>query len=288
MAFRRGRAWGNALGGWRRQGRDGKGRWLPKAGGAFRTANRAGRMAQYRRTYRRGGAPRTRKEGLISAATYGITAINSMRSQGFFINPEVGLSGAGVSFGYGKKVSKKYRGSIAIKVAVTRTDDPVQAAVDKAFDRTVGRDNELYNLARYGVASTPVDGTVLVRSGTTLRVKSGGKAARAARVVPKKRAAQDKAERERAQYRAQRRNEAAANQAAKKNGSPQVNTKKTKNGYHRETTLSNGTKIVNKGQWDDFNKKRNRAEVGLEHNRIRKGQTRRRSSKKGVASTITA
>lgn len=290
----RGRAWGNALGGWRRQGRDGKGRWLPK-GGALRTAARAGRMAQYRRTYRRGGAPRTRREGLTSSAVYGITAINSLRSKGFFINPEVGLSGGGVSVGYGKKIAKNWRGSVSIKFAVTRTNDPVEKLVDGAFDRagktfgkSVGRDSEAHRLIKYGVASTPVDGTVLVRSGSTLRIKSGGKAARAQRKVPKERAAQDKAKKEQAQYRAQRRNEAAANKAASKNGSPKVNTKKGENGYYRETTLSNGTKIVNKGQWDNFGNKRNRAEIGLEHQRIRKQQTRRKSNKKGVASTITA
>lgn len=252
-------------------------------------------MSQYRRTYKRGGTPRTRREGMASAATYGITAMNSLRSQGFFVNPEVGLSGAGVSVGYGKKIAKNWRGSVSIKFAVTRTNDPVEKLVDGAFDRagkafgsSVGKDSEAHRLIKYGVASTPVDGTVLVRSGSTLRLKSGGKAARAQRKIPKERAAQDKAKKEQAQYRAQRRNEAAANRAAKKNGSPQVNTKKGKNGYYRETTLSNGTKIVNKGQWDDFGKKRNNAEVHLEHQRIRKQQTRRRSNKRGVASTITA
>lgn len=289
----RGRAWGNALGGWRRQGRDHKGRWLPKAGGAFRTAHRAGRYGQARRAMRSGGRIGAR-EGAISTAQYAVSAMSSLRQKGFFINPEVGLSGAGVSVGYGRKIAKNWRGSVAIKVSVRRTNDPFQAGVDKAFDKAgetfgkgAGRDSQLYNLAKYGVATTPIDGTVITRSGTTLRMKSGGKAARAERSIPKQRAAQDKAKREQAQYRAQRRKEAAANREAKKNGHPQVNTKKGKNGYYRETTLSNGTKIVNKGQWDDFNKKHNRAEVHMEHRRIR-NKAKKRSNKKGVASTITA
>lgn len=274
-----GRAWGNALGGWRRQGRDSKGRWLPKAGGAFRTAHRAGNLSRARRTMKTGGRVGAR-EGMVSALSYGITATNSLRQKGFFINPEVGLSGAGVSVGYGKKIAKNWRGSVAIKVSVSRTNSPVHEAMDKAFDKagdtfgkSVSRDSELYNLARYGVASTPIDGTVLVRSGTTLRVKSGGKAARAARAVPKKRAAQDKAERERAQYRAERRN--AAREA-----------KKPKD-------IGNGHKVVKKNAWDNYKTTHNNAEIQMEHRRIREKQqkrnkTKRRSNKRGVASTITA
>lgn len=264
---RLGRAWGNALGGWRRQGRDSKGRWLPKAGGAFRTAHRAGNLSRARRALRTGGQTGAR-EGAISALSYGVTATNSLRQRGFFVNPEIGLSGGGVSVGYGKKIAPNWRGSVAIKVSVTRTNDPVQQAVDKAFDSTIGRNNELYNLARYGVASTPVDGAALVRSGTTLRLKSGGKASRAQRAVPKKRAAQDKAKRQQAQYRAERRN------AAKKAKQPK--------------DIGNGHKVVQKNAWDNYKGSHNRAEVHLEHQRIWKSQTRRRSNKKGVARTITA
>lgn len=266
----RGRAWGNALGGWRRQGRDGKGRWLPKFG-RFRTAHRAGRYSQARRAMKTGGR-RGAREGATSSAMYAVAAMNSLRSHGFFINPEIGLSGGGVSVGYGKKIAPNWRGSIAIKVAVRRTNDPVQQAVDKAFDKTVGRDNELYNLARYGVASTPVDGTVLVRSGSTLRVKSGGKAARAERVIPKKRAAQDKARRSQEAYRAERRN--AAKEA-----------KKPKD-------IGNGHKVVRKNSWDNYKSSHNKAEIRMEHQRIRAKQNKRkkstRSKAKGVARTITA
>lgn len=267
-----GRAWGNALGGWRRQGRDSKGRWLPKAGGAFRTAHRAGNLSRARRTMRSGGRVGAR-EGMISALSYGVAATNSLRQKGFFINPEVGLSGAGVSVGYGKKIAPNWRGSVAIKVSVNRTNSPVHEAMDKVFDKagdtfgkSVGRESELYNLARYGVASTPVDGTVLVRSGTTLRVKSGGKAARAQRAIPRKRAAQDKAKREQAQYRAERRN--AAREA-----------KKPKD-------IGNGHKLV-KGQ--KYDKQTHRNEFGTYRTyKKRKSTSKKRSNKKGVASTITA
>lgn len=273
-----GRAWGNALGGWRRQGRDGKGRFLPKAGGTFRTAHRAGQYSRARRTLKTGGR-RGVGEGAISALSYGVTAANSLRQKGFFINPEIGLSGGGVSVGYGKKIAPNWRGSIAIKVSVTRTNDPVQKVMDKAFDKAEGtfgkrvsRDSELYNLARYGVASTPVDGTVLVRSGTTLRLKSGGKAARAQRAIPKKRAAQDKAKKEQAQYRAQRRN------AARESKKPK--------------DIGNGHKVVQKNAWDNYKSSHNKAEVTLEHRRVRAKQAKRkkstRSNKKGVARTITA
>lgn len=263
----RGRAWGNALGGWRRQGRDGKGRWLPKFGG-FRTAHRAGRYSQARRAMKTGGR-RGAREGAASSAMYAVSAMNSLRGQGFFINPEIGLSGGGVSVGYGKKIAGNWRGSVAIKVSVRRTNDPVQQAVDKAFDKTIGRDSELYNLARYGVASTPVDGTVLVRSGTTLRIKSGGKAARAERAVPKKRAAQDKAKKDQKPYRAERRN----------------STKKSQN-------IGNGHKVVKKNAWDNYKSSHSKAEIHMEHRRIRANQKKRKkstkSNKKGVARTITA
>lgn len=285
----RGRAWGNALGGWRSQPRGRGGRFGHKFGSAFRDANRIGKMSQYRRTYK-GGGQRGFKSGAMSAATYAVGASNHLRSKGFFINPEIGLQGGGVSAGYGRDIGGGWRGSIAIKVAVRKDNDPVSMLRDKAFDKTIGRDNELYNLSRYGVASTPIDGMVITRSGASLRAKSGRKAATAERAIPKKRAAQDKAERERKAYRAQRRNEDRNNREAKKHGHPTSKTKKSKSGgYYRETTLSNGTKIVNHGQWDDFSKKHNKAERHLEHNRIRaKKSTRRKSNKKGVASTITA
>lgn len=283
-----GKAWGNALGGWRRQPRGPGGRFGHKFG-SFKRANQLGRMAAYRYTYRN-GAPRGAKAGARTAGKYGLAAVNHLRKQGFFINPEIGLSGAALSTGYRKAIAPKWNASIAIKVSVQRSDGgPIEAMKDQALKKVFGG-GELYNLAKYGVASTPISDTVITRQGTTLRMKSGAKAGNAERKVPKKRAAQDKAAKERKAYRAQRRTEEARNRQAREFGHPTVQTKKSKGGgYYRETTLSNGTKIVNRGQWDDFSKKHNKAERHLEHNRIRaKQSTRKKSNKKGVASTITA
>lgn len=263
----RGRAWGNALGGWRRQGRDGKGRWLPK-GAAFRQAHKVGKMSQYRSTYKRQGGSGGVKSGALAAATYGVGAMNSLRSAGFFINPEIGLAGGGVSAGYGRQIAPGWRGSVAIKVSVRRNNDPVKDYIDKGFKAAGADGGNLHNLVKYGVAQTPIDGTVLVRSGTTIRMKSGGKAARAARAVPAQRAVQDREKKQKAAYRAERRKAA------------------------RGKDIGNGHKVVQKNSWDSYKGSRNRAEIGLEHNRIRNNQNRRktakRSNKKGVASTITA
>lgn len=266
----RGRAWGNALGGWRLQGRGPRGRWLPKGAGIFKvfrgdmkSAHISGRNSAYRASYASGGS-RSTKQGAINAASYAFAAMNNARAKGYFINPEIGLSGVGISVGYGRKISSKYRASVSIKVAVHRTDGgPIAAATDNFVRNSLGAYPGLQSLIQYGVMDTGIQDTVIVRQGDMLRVKSGRRANNARRKNPAYRNQGQNSK----PYRAQRRNKAKTTQ-----------------------DIGNGHKVVKKHKYDQQTHKNDYGtyKTYKQAPQKKRKKSKKRSNTKGVASTITA
>lgn len=268
-----GRAWGNALGGWRLQPRGPRGRFMKKGAGlrsagrsfsaSMRNAHKVGKMAQYRHTLTTGGAVGART-GAVGVASYALAAMNAARQQGYFINPEIGLSGAGISVGYGHKISPKWRASISVKVAVQRTDGgPINAAIDNFVNNSLQGAPAAQSLIKYGVADTGIHDTVIVRQGDKLKLKSGRKANIARRRNPAYRSSADRTARNKKPYRAERRNSSK-----------------------RSADIGNGHKIVKPKRYDTV---RTKNEFGTyTTSRQKAGTTKLRSNKKGVARTITA
>lgn len=286
-----GRAWGNALGGWRLQGRGPRGRWLPKGSSIFkifrsdmRDAHKVGSMAAYRSSMKSGGN-RSARQGAISAANYAFGAMNNARSKGYFINPEIGLSGVGASVGYGRKISPKLRASVSIKVAINRTDGgPIAAAADNFVNNSLQGMPGLQSLIKYGVVDTNIQDTVIVRQGDMLRVKSGRRANVARRRNPAYRAQSDRERRNSPKYRAERRNQAKTTSDIG-NGHRVVKTQ-TVLKDNSAKNIGNGHKLVKVQKYD---KQSHKNEFGTYKTYRQKRQpTKKRSNKKGVASTITA
>lgn len=281
-----GKAWGNALGGWRLQGRTNRGQFMKKgfsaarrAPSAFRAdmkdAHRIGKMSQYRSTYTSGGN-RSMKQNALGAAEYAFSAMNAARKKGYFINPEVGLSGVGVSVGYGRKIAPKYRASVAIKVSISRTDGGILvAATDNFVRNSLGDYPHLQSLIQYGVMDTGMHDTAIVRDGTTLRVKSGRKANVAMRRNPTYRAKMDRNVAAKPTYRAERRTQTKDIGNGHKIVQSTVEPKKAP----KSRNIGNGHKVVTKDRYDV-----------VKHKNDYGGYTtsKRKSNKKGVASTITA
>lgn len=265
MAIRRGlgRAWGNALGGWRKQRRNGRGQFMGKFGADMRYAHKIGSMSAYRNTYKSAGLKGT-KQGALGAAHYTLGALNAARTRGYFVNPEIGLSGAGISVGYGQKVSPNLRASISVKVAINRTDGgPIQVAAKSFIDNSFGQSPGLQSLLQYGVMDTKIHDTVIVRNGDKLQMKSGRKANAARNKNPayRAKAATDKAKKK--PYRAERR---------------------------KSGDIGNGHKIV-KGpdRWDET-KHKNKYGTYTQYKQVRqnpKTKAKKKHNSKQIASTIT-
>lgn len=284
-----GRAWGNALGGWRMQGRTSRGQFMRKGMGAarrapgqFRTdmrnAGQAGAKAQYRSTYRSGGNPGM-KQSALGVAEYAFAAMNSARKRGYFINPEIGLSGVGVSVGYGQKIAPKYRASVAIKVSINRTDGgPIVAATDNFVRNSLADYPHLQSLIQYGVIDTGMHDTAIVREGTTLRVKSGRKANTAIRKNPTYRARQDKKAAAQPVFRAERRNQKKSQNIGNGHKLVQDDNMGIKKAP-KSKNIGNGHKVVTPNRYDVTKHKNDYGTYT---------KSRKRSNKKGVASTITA
>lgn len=153
MGLRRsiGKAWGNALGGWRLQRRDSHGRFMSKGGGASRAA-------------------RARSIGA------------NLHSKGFFIAPSIGMRGGGVDAGYGKSISKHFRASISVSAKIHYNGPSIsEMAKNKAADRVFGGDDKVHgtskesanSLIKYGVARGPIEGTAVTFSDGTARLRYG-------------------------------------------------------------------------------------------------------------------
>lgn len=294
MAIRRlGRAWGNALGGWRAQARNRRGQFMGKMGAArsavrsvprkvsgdMRHAHRIGAMAQYRSTYREGGAPGARG-GALAAAEYTLGAINAARKRGYFIHPEIGLSGIGVSVGYGQMVARNTRASVSVKVAVSRTDGgPVVAGANRFIDNSLGEYPGLYSLLKYGVMDTGIQDTVIVRNGDRLQMRSGRKANIARNKNPAYRASAGKTGK---QYRAERRGKSTKSRNIGNGHKVIKDTNSPPKG--KVKNIGNGHKVIKGDRYDESSHKN---EFGT-YNKYRKRRKGSRSNKKGVASTITA
>lgn len=175
----KGRAWGNALGGWRAQGRDAHGRWLPKGGGSIRAAGRTARR-RYASSNKSAGATRT--GAAKSAAHYAAGAMSEARNKGFFVSPSIGLSGGGVEAGYGRKLhpKSKWRATISVKVAVNRTDGGLAQAVrHKAADSLLKDHLAASEFIKKGSYDPGLPDMAVVAQGGQLKVVSGKKARKA-------------------------------------------------------------------------------------------------------------
>lgn len=220
---RRGRAWGNALGGWRQQGRNSKGQFMRKGV----------RASISRNLYRNQLKGKTRKRDTARAVA------TSLHQQGFYIAPEAGLGGVGLDAGYGKIVAPKVRASVSVSVKLRYTGgNPVDVARSKIADKVFEKGSNSHSMAKYGVAKGPIEGTAVTFQNGQAKLKYGAAANTATNRNPSFRTSNDK---RRAANRAVKLRQAETKRVAQKKArvAKQARSKKTTTNGHITVTQQN-------------------------------------------------